>query len=331
MGKIYAWDDATKTDNIEYDDKKLNDLDKTRRENLDKIKLMQNQYKNDYVSAGMNANQLRMQEQRKRIQKKLYQKGLITKQEYDLVMSTEKSVGEIKEMAASLEIANVEMDQCSHTDYLDENDPTALKYGCLTMFFPKHIRGLKTLCYKIRGLFQTESELNDRIAELKKIYPDDRLYRFEVGKWNPISDNDKLSSDQLLKQLNYAMKCHIDNMEHEKDEFEKRRDTMVNKNNQHANITKSANRNERRRQKTGLAKKNTQSDQPKKPLSNDKSLNNSSQISNNNSIANELQSLGNNDDDDDAIKKIISYLDDPDTKDKFAVDKSSLQVTELGI
>src|SRR5580700_1979901 len=40
LGKIYAWDDATKTDSIEYDNDKLNDLEKTRKENIDKIKLI---------------------------------------------------------------------------------------------------------------------------------------------------------------------------------------------------------------------------------------------------------------------------------------------------
>lgn len=47
MGKIYAWDDATKSDSIEYDDKKLNDLEKTRRQNIDRAKLMKEQLENE--------------------------------------------------------------------------------------------------------------------------------------------------------------------------------------------------------------------------------------------------------------------------------------------
>ena len=56
LGKIYAWDDATKTDEVEYDDNKLNELEKTRRENIDKIKLMSEQFKNEYKTLHADSN-----------------------------------------------------------------------------------------------------------------------------------------------------------------------------------------------------------------------------------------------------------------------------------
>ena len=134
MGSVHPWDDATKTDSIEYDNKKLNDLEKTRRENIDKIKLMGNQYKNEHQLNNTKKPNNQSDDIRKRLQKKLYKKGLITKQEYEIITDSGKSVKDINEIDISLNNTKKEINNITE-DYLDENDPIALQYGCLSVLF----------------------------------------------------------------------------------------------------------------------------------------------------------------------------------------------------
>jgi hypothetical protein len=318
LGKIYAWDDATKTDSVEYDDEKLNDLEKTRRENIDKIKLMGEQFDNEYKTLHANTNTDRIEAQKKRIQKKLYEKGLITQKEYEMIQEENKPVKEIKEMTLSLEKINVEMEECYKTDYLDENDQVGLKYGCISIYSPQHIKGLKTLCFKIRGLFQTMPELDKRIKKLQTLYPNDRIYRFEIGKWCPYTENDSIDGLILLKQLNYSMKCHLDNMEHEKEEFEKRKESLMQRTEQESKLIKEENRREKRKAKRDAAKKKKMG-----------IIDPVAQTQTNNEMpVDTITSLGNAEDDK-AIQKILDYLDDPELRNKFAADKSKLETMEL--
>lgn len=210
IGKLYSWDDATKTDTIEYDDEKLNDLEKSRKENIDKIKLVEEQYKNENNKKNIN-------KQRERLRKKLYEKGSITKKEYEMMVSKriiKKEIGEIN---------NEEIEECYKTDYLDENNPIGFKYGCVSIYSPNKIGGLNTLCFKIRGIFQTINELNDKIFSLEKLYPNDMIHTFEIGKWCGFSELDDLEPIMIIKRLNYLMKCYIDNIDKEKIDFEKRK------------------------------------------------------------------------------------------------------------
>lgn len=324
LGKIYAWDDATKTDCVEYDDEKLNDLEKTRRENIDKIKLMSKQFENEYKTIHANTNAERMETQRKRIQKKLYDKGLITQKEYEMIQEENKPVKEIKEMSISLEKINAELDECYKTDYLDENDPIGLKYGCISIYSPQHIKGLKTLCFKIRGLFQTMPELNKRVKKLQTLYPNDRIYRFEIGKWCPYSENDTIDGLVMLKQLNYSMKYYLDNLEHEKEEFEKRKDSLKSQTEQEAKLTRAQNRREKRKAKRDAVKKkdsvanNTVEPPTKNQINEDETL-----------VDTIAPSLGT--EDDAAIQKISDFLNDPELRNKFAADKSTLETMKMDV
>jgi len=222
LGKLCAWDDATKSDSLQYDNKKLNDLETTRREHAAKIKLMSEQYKNEFKPMP-DMNKKRKDTQMKKIQKQLYERGLISKDELDMIKDDPKPAGLIKQEALAKKRMDIEMEKVFETDYLDENVPVGLKYGCFTIYSPKHIKGLKTLCFKIRGLFQTIEETTKRVNKLGALYKNDRIYTFEIGKWCAFSCTDNLPVDTQLKRLNYAMKCYLDNLEIEKDEFEKRK------------------------------------------------------------------------------------------------------------
>lgn len=96
----------------------------------------------------------------------------------------------------------------------------------MTIYSPKRIGGLNTLCFKIRGLFETETQLRRRAEKIKSLFPMDNIYLFEVGKWCAFSENDSIESTTLLKQLNYSMKCYLENIDQEKIDFEKRKEQL---------------------------------------------------------------------------------------------------------
>ncbi|MEM0354128.1 MAG: DUF5832 domain-containing protein [Thermoplasmata archaeon] len=304
IGKVYAWNDDTRTESIEYDNNKLNELEKTRRENMDKLKLMAEQFKNERKANFANHNE-RREQQRKKIQQKLYERGLITKQEFDLLQEDgSKSIKKIRENAAKMEKITAEIDEAFKVDYLDENDPVGFKYGCISIYSPKKIKGLKIFCFKVRGLFETMDENEQRIQELSKKYPNDRIYRFEVGKWCAFSERDDIEPNVLLKQLNYCMKCYLDKLIREKEEFEKRKEELKKKTEQETKTNQTICRRQRHQ---------------KKNRRNDKNI---SQIKD--------AFLG-NPEDDAVIQKITQYLDDPELRNKFPIDPSKTEKIELNI
>lgn len=248
VGKLYGWDDATKVEEIEYDDQKLNDLEKTRRENMDKIKLMSEQFNNEYKTLHANDTDTRKNVLVKRMQQKLYEKGLITKKELEMLQEENKPLNEIKDEAAKREKIDEEIEEAYKTDYLDENPPTGLKFVCISIYSPKKIGNLKTLCFKVRGLFQTVKDLNKRIKKLESLYPRDQIRKLEIGKWCGFCETDDVSDYAVLQQLNYAMKCHIEHLEVEKEEFEKRKDKMTKQNEDEQKLKQLDNRKARRKE-----------------------------------------------------------------------------------
>ncbi|AAV50704.1 hypothetical protein [Acanthamoeba castellanii mimivirus] len=248
LGKVYSWDDPTKTDSIEYEDEKLNELEKTRKEHTDKVKLMQQQFKNEFEIIRPNINTDRLNNQKKRLRDKLYSKGLISKAEYEMAETLDKPTNEIKDIAVCQKQAEEEAVKMANEDYLDENPPVGIKFGCISIYSPKFIRGLKQFCFKLRGLFESQEELEDRVNKLHKIYPNDRIHTFEVGKWIPYSDTID-DNEVSLNYLNYSMKCYLDNVANEREEFEKRKDNLQKQNEEAAKITKRKNRQEKRREK----------------------------------------------------------------------------------
>lgn len=229
MGKIYAWDDATKSDSLQYGDPKLNNLEKTRRENVDKIKMMAEQNRNNYTPAPTKAKN-RQEATLQRLQKQLYSKGKITTYEWEAVNQRNKPVNQIKAEAAAREIMEKEMVKVNEVDYLDENEPTGLKYGCVTVYSPEKIKGLSEMCIKIRGLFQTIDEARKRAMKLGKLYKEDQIHLFEVGKWCAFALQSDIDANVQLSRLNYAMKCYLDNLSIEAEEFEKRKEALITKN-----------------------------------------------------------------------------------------------------
>lgn len=229
IGSIYVWDDSTRSEAIEYNDKELNDLENVRRENVAKMDLLKEQLKNESIG-GANRSDERKDKTKERLKKKAIEKGLVNftvKEDYIL---DDEMINKINE--------------ANKDDYLDENDIVGFTYGCITFYSPHFVGGINNVYYKLRGLFETLEEVNSRVEELKIKYPDDRIYIFEVGKWTVFNESDKFSFEEGYKRLNYAMKCHLDNMDNEKDEFEKRKSEMIDKNKKESYLNKFKNNDE---------------------------------------------------------------------------------------
>lgn len=252
LGKIYSWDDISKSDNIEYDNTELNELERTRRENADKLKLMREQFSNE--KANPFPVNTRMEDQLKKMRDKLHREGKISQREYDLMQETNKPLNEIKVEASERERMEGEIEEAWKTDLLLDNDPVPLKFGCISIFTPKNIGNLKQPCFKIRGLFQVESEMEERLSQLEKLYPNDAIYKLEIGKWMVYSDSKTLQGEILLKQLNYAMKMYLDMLATEKKNYEERKDKMVSEAETQANVRKHKNKKERREEKKNKRK-----------------------------------------------------------------------------
>lgn len=289
LGKIHAWDDNVRADNVQYDNRSLNDLEKTRKENMDKVKLMNEQLANDVSTNRMKSDKYKAEKLRKSLHQKLHQSGKITHNELKLINENVQSHLLNESEIVQLNDLLKEVETVKTTDYLLENELVGLKYGCISIFTPRKLHNLKIAVFKIRGLFQTLEELQLRINYLIELYPDDRLYTFEIGKWCAFSETDSLTSIELNNRLNYAMKCYLDSLDSEEKEFKHRKESMVPE------------------ETTASIKKKVKTE-PKKAV--------------------EVNSLG-NDADDLEIRQLAHYLNDPQLANIYPANNVQTTVVNL--
>ncbi|MEM3063180.1 MAG: DUF5832 domain-containing protein, partial [Nitrososphaerota archaeon] len=79
---------------------------------------------------------------------------------------------------------------------------------------------------------------------------------FEVGKWCAFSERDDIEPNVLLKQLNYCMKCYLDKLIREKEEFEKRKEELKKKTEQETKTNQTICRRQRHQKKNRRNDKN---------------------------------------------------------------------------
>lgn len=214
MGKMYAWDDLSKVSEVIYDNKKLTSMKKAQQEDLETLKVLYQQKAIDTKMKPVD-DQKRASATRRRLLKRLHDKGKISKIELEALTKDE----EPKSKSVSTEDLDTEAKAVT-TDYLPESEPVGLKYGCISIYSPKNIKGLKTLCFKIRGLYETFEELQARATQLRNLSPMDNLYLFEVGKWSPICENIQTDPALMEKRLNYCMLKYNEWFEAQNKEFE---------------------------------------------------------------------------------------------------------------
>jgi hypothetical protein len=316
MGKLYPWDDISKSEAIEYEDSRMDDLEKKRRENADKLKLMREQFKNEKCNFPVSTNGKRKKDAAEKIRNELYKKGKITRKEYELMQEKNKPLNEIKIEASERERLDNEATEAYATDYLDVNEEVPLKYGCISIFTPKNILNLKEPCFKIRGLFETEEDLNERVARLEKLNPKDKIYKFELGKWYVYSDSD-LDGETLLKQLNYAMKCHLAALEVEEEEFLNRKEKMEAKAKEESENKKQTNLSKKERRKAKREDKKAK--QQEEGVSGTSEITNDDYKNNVDTYKHTVHALREGEDNE-HIRNLMNYLNDDELLGKYVTD-----------
>ena len=295
IGKIYPWDDPSQSETVEYSDKKLNNMETSRRENADKARLIAEQYLNEAKTQNTNDGKTRVTSITERLKKKLYSQNMISGRDINILEERKKEL-ETKYVITDelLQLIN----ESKNIDYTPTNIPVSLKFGCITIYSPAKIGGLKTTCFKIRTMSDNMNSINKKIRMYKTKYPNDEIGLFHIGKWTcvPLVPTPIVPVDQL----NYAMKIYLDNLKNADEEFDQR------KNEHSKNIpshdqqqTKTKNKKQKKH------KKNT----PKE--TNDHHIGTSS--------------------DRDAIDKLVNYIDDPETRDRFVVKETDKESIELDI
>jgi hypothetical protein len=101
-----------------------------------------------------------------------------------------------------------------YVDYLDEDKPLyGQKFVCLSFLSPEGIKNCKLRGLKVRGVYNSKEEADDRCKELNSLDPDFDVFVGEVGKWLPWNPDPTDVKDQVYaeKELNDIMKGYKEN------------------------------------------------------------------------------------------------------------------------
>jgi hypothetical protein len=100
-------------------------------------------------------------------------------------------------------------------DYLTEDAPIPNQaWACVSFLSPEGIRNCTVRGLKIRGIYATKEEADDRAKDLQQIDPDFHGFVGEVGKWLPWDPDPNDVKDQVYKEqeLQDLMKGYKDNL-----------------------------------------------------------------------------------------------------------------------
>ena len=116
-------------------------------------------------------------------------------------------------------------------DYLRE-DPEVYgqKWVCMSFLTPETIEMPSDVrSVKVRGVYGSEAEARARCDQIRDFDSDFNVYIAPVGKWLPWCDDPEKASDfnYSNEKLNDMMKAYYENQAKAKDEFEKRKNDMV--------------------------------------------------------------------------------------------------------
>jgi DNA repair exonuclease SbcCD ATPase subunit len=121
-------------------------------------------------------------------------------------------------------------DETNYIDYLEEDDPIPGQlWVCISFLSPEGIRNCSIRGLKIRGVYGTKQEADERAAKLQKKDSNFHVFVGEVGKWLPWDPDPNDVEDQIYqeKELNKLMKGYKDNMDNAKKMQQQRKDDML--------------------------------------------------------------------------------------------------------
>jgi len=86
-------------------------------------------------------------------------------------------------------------------DHLSEDDPIpGQRFVCLSFVSPEGIRNCTTRGLKVRGVYQTYEEAQERCSELQAKDADFDIFIGEVGKWLPWDPDPNTAKDQKYQE-----------------------------------------------------------------------------------------------------------------------------------
>lgn len=254
-GKVHPWNDLESVETIVYDNKKMNDLEKTRREKDDKMRLLKRQMENEAPSKPTERPSATMA----RLRRKLHEKGMIDASALQITRTRPGSTVDLSQH-------QTEIEECYQTDHLDSVPCRGLEWGLISFYSPRHIVGLESFCYKIRGLFETQQDAMKRKKKLEEMHPSERIYLFPLGTWCPYTDDYLMDGETQLKRLNFMMKDHIDSIVRENVEFEERKARAMAMNEEETGAKRVSRQEKRRLKKLSARDKTAVENQPEPSL-----------------------------------------------------------------
>ena len=118
-------------------------------------------------------------------------------------------------------------------DYLDEDAPVpGQKWVCVSFLSPEGIRNCTVRGLKIRGVYDTKEEADQRAQDLQQIDPDFDVFVGEVGKWlpwDPEPNDENKVKDQVYQEqeLQNLMKGYKENLAKAKRLQQQRKSDMM--------------------------------------------------------------------------------------------------------
>jgi hypothetical protein len=119
-----------------------------------------------------------------------------------------------------------------YIDYLKEDEPiTGQSWVCISFLSPEGIKNCSIRGLKIRGVYGTKKEADDKASELHKKDSDFHVFVGEIGKWLPWDPDPNDVKDQvyLEKELNDLMKVYLENQEKAKKMENDRKHDLISK------------------------------------------------------------------------------------------------------
>lgn len=115
-------------------------------------------------------------------------------------------------------------------DYLNEDDVIPnQEWVCMSFLSPEGVRNCKIRGIKVRGVYGTKDEADQRAQELQQIDPDFHIFVGQVGKWLAQDPDPNSITDQQYreKELNKLMKEYKTNLVKTKMMEEERKNDML--------------------------------------------------------------------------------------------------------